>query len=447
MRRNSLTVRLTLAASALIGLGLAAAGLLLVVMFRDHVERRFDSGLEDQLEELVAASEIDGAGILALTWTPVDPRFNRPGSGWYWQVSLQGEVVRRSLSLTGMVLSRAGDQSREIASVPGPAGRPLRILRRSITLPGVAGAFDFAVAGPVDNIDADVWRFSAITASTLAVLGLFLVVAVYVQVRFGLGPLIRLRRALSDIRTGRSERMPSAFPDEVEPVVEELNALLDQNRTLLQRARTQAGNLAHALKHPLTIMTHETNRLTGEQAQLMAEQLAAMRNAINRHLSQARVAGLSEAIGMRTPVAESVDGLRLSMERLHAGRGLCVETRLPDALLFAGNAEDLEEMLGNLMDNACKWAKNRVLVQGRNLDGRLILTVEDDGPGIAVNAREMVLRRGRRLDESVAGAGLGLDIVRDIAELYRGTLRLEASASGGLKAELDLPAPEADLHH
>lgn len=442
MRRNSLTVRLTLAASALIGLALAATGLLLVVMFRDHIERRFDKGLGDQLEELVAASETDSAGVLALTWTPVDPRFNRPGSGWYWQISLRGEVIRRSLSLTGMALPGSGGVSREIVSVPGPAGRPLRILRRSITLPGAAGALDFAVAGPVDDIDADVWRFSAITATTLAVLGLFLVLAVYVQVRFGLRPLIRLRQALSDIRTGRSERMPAAFPDEVEPVVEELNALLEQNKALLQRARTQAGNLAHALKHPLTIMTHETSRLEGEQAELMSEQLAAMRNAINRHLSRARVAGLSEAVGMRTPVAESVEGLRLSMERLHAGRGLRIETQLPAPLLFAGNAEDLEEMLGNLMDNACKWAKSRVVVQGSNRDGRLILAVEDDGPGIAANDRGTVLRRGRRLDESVAGAGLGLDIVRDIVELYRGTLQLEASRLGGLKAELDLPAPE-----
>lgn len=443
MRRNSLTLRLTLAASALIAIGLVATGLLLVLMFRDHIERRFDKGLEDQLEELVAASEADTSGALVLTWTPVDPRFNRPGSGWYWQISHRGVVVRRSLSLTGMALQDVGEGVRRITLMDGPAGHRLRLLSRSIRLPGAPEGFVFVVTGPVDDIDADVWRFSAITASTLAILGLCLVVAVYVQVRFGLRPLIGLRKALSDIRTGRSDRMPETFPDEVEPVVEELNALLDHNRTLLERARTQAGNLAHALKHPLTIMTHETGRLTGEQARLMAEQLAAMRNAVDRHLSRARAAGLSAAVGVRTPVAGTVHDLRASMERLYAGRGLNIEAELNGQLLFAGNAEDLEEMLGNLMDNACKWAANHIVVRAATRDGRLIVTVEDDGPGIAENDRETVLKRGRRLDESVAGAGLGLDIVRDIAELYRGTLRLEASPLGGLRTVLDLPAPQA----
>lgn len=441
MSHNSLTLRLTLAASALVGLSLAATGILLVLMFRDHIERRFDGGLEDQLEELVAASEIDGSGALSLTWTPVDPRFNRPGSGWYWQVSQQGDVIRRSLSLTGMALPGIRGGARDVVTAAGPAGGQLRILSRPITLPGAPGAFDFAVAGPVDDIDTDVWRFSAIIATTLSILGLCLVVAVYVQVRYGLRPLIRLRQALSDIRTGRSERMPETFPDEVEPVVEELNALLDQNATLLERARTQAGNLAHALKHPLTIMTHEAGRLDRERAQLISEQLVAMRNAIDRHLSRARVAGLSASVGVRTPVATAAEDLRISMERLHAGRGLCIEADLPRDLLFAGNAEDLEEMLGNLMDNACKWASGRIRVSGESRDGRVVVTVEDDGPGIAEADRDTVLGRGRRLDESVAGAGLGLDIVRDIAELYRGTLRLEASPLGGLKAVLDLPAP------
>lgn len=441
MRHNSLTLRLTLAASALIGLGLAVTGVLLVLMFRDHIERRFDAGLGDQLDELVAASEFDPTDGLALTWTPVDPRFNRPGSGWYWQVSQQGNVIRRSLSLTGMALPGNRNGGREVTRIPGPAGGYLRVLSRSITLPGTRNAYDFSVAGPVGDIDADVWRFSAITATTLSILGLCLVIAVYVQVRFGLRPLVGLQQALSDIRTGRTERMPETFPDEVEPVVEELNALLDQNSTLLERARTQAGNLAHALKHPLTIITHETGRLDRERAQLISEQVAAMRSAIDRHLSRARVAGLSASVGVRTPVARTVDDLRVSMERLHAGRNLCIEVDVADDAMFAGNAEDLEEMLGNLMDNACKWASGRIAVCSETLDGRTTISVEDDGPGIAEPDRGSVLGRGRRLDESVAGAGLGLDIVRDIAELYRGSLTLESSGLGGLRAVLDLPGP------
>lgn len=444
MRHNSLTLRLALAAAALIAVGLAATGALLVFMFRDHIERRFDMALADHMEELVAASEIGANGAFVLTWRPTDPRFNRPGSGWYWQIASDGVVLSHSLSLVGMTLDRpVASGADRIAVLEGPIGRGLRAYVRPITLPGTDGVFVYTVAGPEDDIAADVRRFSAITAVTLAVLGLCLIAAVIVQVRFGLNPLVHLRRALTDIRTGRIHRMPETFPDEVEPVVEEVNALLDQNTLLLDRARTQAGNLAHALKHPMTVMALEARHVEGERGQIMAEQLTAMRNAIDRHLSRARVAGLSGAVGARTPVGEVVDGLRISMERLHAERKLVIESLPCNGLLFAGTAEDLEEMLGNLMDNACKWATRRVRVGGEAQQDRLRMTVEDDGPGIAESHRHLVLARGRRLDESVSGAGLGLDIVRDIAEMYRGSLVLDESPLGGLRAVLDLPAPLA----
>ncbi len=439
MRRASLSRRLALAAAGLIAVSLFAADMVLVLMFRDHIERRFDRELSDQMEELIAAGEIDVAGRFQLTWTPVDPRFNRPGSGWYWQISRGDRMVAQSQSLAGMALQAPFGGDDGLLQLIGPAGARLRVATRPITLPGGAEPFRFAVAGPVSDITNDVRRFSAITGVTLLVLGIGLVGAVIFQVRFGLHPLSDLQRSLADIRSGRAQRLPEQYPAEIEPVVEELNAVLDHNAALLARARTQAGDLAHALKHPLMALAQQAREIEGEAGKLLSSQVLAMNSSMNRHLSRARVAGPGGAIGVRTSVAEIFDGLCFSLELLYRERGLAMDGAGMAGLYFAGDAQDLEEMLGNLMDNACKWARSRVNVSAVQ-DGRwLRIAVEDDGPGIAAEHREAVLARGRRLDEAVAGAGLGLGIVCDIAEIYRGRLSLEESALGGLKALLELP--------
>jgi signal transduction histidine kinase len=289
-----------------------------------------------------------------------------------------------------------------------------------------------------------------ITGATLATLGAGLIIAVLFQVRYGLRPLNGLRDALSDIRSGRRHRMPETFPTEVEPVVEEVNALLDHNAALLSRARLQAGDLAHALKHPLMVIAHEAGALDGEGGRVIAEQVAAMRGAVDRNLARARIAGPGAAVGARAPVAEVFQGLRYSLDLLYRDRSLRIEGEGLDGLSFAGDAQDLEEMLGNhleemlgnLMDNACKWCRSRVRVAATHSNGGLAIAVEDDGSGVADEEREAALARGGRLDERAAGTGLGLWIVRDIAELYRGSLWLSESELGGLKAKLLLPAAE-----
>lgn len=441
MKLNSLTLRLAMAAAGVIGLSLAATGLLLVFLFRGHIESKFDQEMSGEVDELVAASEIDRSGVLALTWFPVEPKFKRPGSGWYWRITRDGDELYHSASLQGMTLDLADSDRPGIYVFDGPTERRLRAFSQPITLPGSNGVFVYTVAGPVGEIDRDVWRFLTITTTTLAALGLGLITAMIVQVRFGLLPLAGLRRALADIRTGRLQRMPESFPDEVEPVVEELNALLDHNAMLLERARVQAGNLAHALKHPLTVMIHETRQVEGERGQILSQQLAAMRGSINRYLSRARAAGPGGATGVRTNAAEVVEGLRFSLDRLYRERGIAISVDGFEGLFFAGDPQDLEEILGNLMDNACKWSRREVRISGALADGWLKIAVEDDGPGIPDGERDAVLMRGRRLDETIPGAGLGLDIAHDIIELYRGVLRLEQSAGlGGLKVEVTLPA-------
>jgi signal transduction histidine kinase len=445
MIRRTLTLRLLAGSIAWVAATLLATGVLMAVLFRDYIERRFDAALMDHLEELVAAAELDRQGALALTWVPVDPRFNRPQSGWYWQVRAAGAVMAQSESIWGHRLdlpdapAAAGPQTQQFV---GPRRQPLRAILQDITLPEADRHFTFAVVGPVADIDRDVADFAWQLALTLTALGVGLLGAVLFQIRFGLGPLRAMQRALADVRFGRSTRLPETFPAEIQPVVSELNALLDHSESLLDRARTQAGNLAHALKNPLTVIANEARAVEGERGALLREQALGMKSCIDRYLTRARAAGSDGVLGARAAVAGVVEDLRFSLDRLYQDRGLDIRVSGLDDLRFRGDAQDLEEMLGNLLDNACKWARRQVHVHGRATDGRLRIAVEDDGPGIPEARQAEVLRRGGRLDEATSGSGLGLDIVRDVAALYHGSLALGRSSLGGVRAELDLPAAE-----
>jgi len=445
MLRRSLTFRLVATATLWLVGWLAAAGLLLVFLFRDHIERRFDRQLFDHMEEMVAASEVTAGGELVLPWTPSDPRYNRPHSGWYWQIASSEDVVVRSESLWHDRLEverpRAGSGA-QVQALIGPGQEALRGLVADITLPRARGHFVLAVAGPLSDIDRDVDAFVVQLAMTLGTLGIGLLGAVLLQVRFGLQPLRALRQAIAGIREGRSERLPESFPEEVQPVVSELNALLDRDAALLDRARTQAGNLAHALKNPLSVIRNEAREVEGERGALLRDRIAAISDHVDRYLVRARAAGSGDVLGARAAVADVVDDIRFSMGLLHRERGLEIAVSGLDGLVFRGDARDLEEMVGNLMDNACKWAKTQIAVGASQVDDRLVIAVEDDGPGIPGDRRAEVLHRGRRLDETVAGSGLGLDIVQEIAVLYRGSLALDESELGGLRARLDLPAGE-----
>ncbi len=443
MIRNTLTLRLVVASTVWVVGSLLAAGILLSLLFRDHIERRFDATLVSFLEELVAASEITNTGDVTLAWTPADPRFNRPYSGWYWQI-LQGDVVAAQSesvwqSRLDIAVPDAGSGPR-IQQFTDPGNQLSRALVQDITLPEVETHFTFVVAAPVADIESDVKEFTSNLAVTLAALGIGLLCAVLFQVGFGLRPLRAMRRGLTDIRSGKLDRLPESFPDEVQPVVTELNALLDHNAALLERARTQASNVAHGLKTSLTVITNEARAIEGKRGEILRNRAESMANGIDRYLSHARAVGPGTMVGARTPVKDVVDDLRFSMDLLFKDRALRVHASGLDGLSFNGDKHDLEEMLGNLMDNACKWARGEVLVRGERSADRVLISIEDDGPGISPEQQAKVLERGRRLDESVPGTGLGLDIVRDIAELYRGKIELGRSSLGGLSAQLDLPA-------
>ena len=249
-----------------------------------------------------------------------------------------------------------------------------------------------------------------------------------------------MQQALGNIQKGKALRLPENYPVEIEPVVSEFNSLLDHHSALLERARTQVGNLAHALKNPLTVIRNEAKAIGNERGRVIREQTAAMANSVERYLSQARIAGTAGVLGVRTNVKTPVEDLCFSMERLYKEKELEIQRSIPEKCWFRGEEQDLEEMLGNLIDNACKWAGSEVQVRAMCADDRLLIMVEDDGPGIPEQRKSEVLRRGYRLDENVHGSGLGLDIVQDIVGLYRGSISLGEGPHGGLSVRLDLPS-------
>lgn len=263
-------------------------------------------------------------------------------------------------------------------------------------------------------------------------------------VRRGLSPMQQLRQKLGAVRDGRAPRVEGAYPSEVQPLVDDLNALIDQRERAVQRALAKAADLAHALKTPLAVLAQEAERAktAGQDdfADAIGQQVARMTRQVNYHMAHARAAASGSVTGSRALVAEAADGICRTLRRLHADRRLHLESKVPAGLAVLCQREDLEEMLGNLVENACKWARTTVTIDADQEPGRVALTVDDDGPGLPESMREAVLGRGVRADEAAPGSGIGLAIVRDLAELYGGTIQLQRAPLGGLRARLTLPA-------
>ena len=264
------------------------------------------------------------------------------------------------------------------------------------------------------------------------------------QVRRGLSPFDELRARLPGVRDGRDRRLEGTYPSEVQPLVNDLNALLDHREGIVRRAMAKAGDLAHGLKTPLAVLSQEADRARAdghvELAAAISQQVERMRSQMDYHLAQARSAASGATPGARCPVLTSAEGLARTLLRLHAGRGLVIDVKVEPEHAVRAEREDLDEMLGNLLDNACKWAKSRVTIESTAADDAVVITVDDDGPGLDPSMRDAVLQRGVRADEAASGSGFGLAIARDLALLYGGSISLDSSPAGGLRARLELPA-------
>ena len=445
MRTDSLSFRLAAIATLWCVAALLAGGMLLSSLFRDYVQRNFDARLVILLEGLVTTSKVEGDGQLRLERSLGEPRFEQPYSGWYWQISNPDGPIERSRSLWDQELRPPPDPTHDPIQrydMVGPESMPIRVIARDIVLPGDERPFRYAVAGDLTEVEQEIKRFNGTLAWSLSFLGIGLLAAVVVQVRYGLYPLRRIRRALSDIRSGRADRLQGRFPAEITPLANELNALLEHNAQVVERARTHVGNLAHALKTPLSVLANESVGGKSTLADTVRRQTERMRRQVDHHLSRARTAAAGRVMGARTDAGSVVDDLTRTLARIHAVREVAIDSRCPPGLTFRGERQDLEEMIGNLMDNACKWARTRVRVRVERRGDRLCFLVEDDGSGLSPAQRDQVIERGRRLDEQVSGSGLGLAIADDVARLYGGSIELKDSELGGLQVVLELPAAE-----
>ena len=467
---SSLRFRLLAATVLALSVALLLAGLLLSGFFKQEVERQFEATLRQQLDQLTSSLEFNTAGeLLPMVRTLPDPRWQRPYSGLYWQID-GPENVQRSRSLWDAVLTLPADPLSDgqvhAHQSAGPQGARLLVLERSVHAPEFpASAWRVAVAADTRSTQDAVKRFGSVLVFSLSALLLLLVLAAFAQVYVGLRPLRSLEQALKELREGRSQALQGNFPKELLPLTDDFNRVLERQAQTLARARQQAGNLAHAVKTPLAVLSQAvTQSQTGsagtspaplaQLVQLVNEQVALAKRHIDWHLARARSAGAHRLPGQRTPVAPALAGLVRVMQRVHAARELDIELDIPETadpadtgLVFAGEEQDLQEMLGNLLDNACKWARHRVHVLAQalprsNAGGQLLVRIEDDGAGIDESLRLQVMSRGVRADESVPGSGLGLAIVADLVALYGGSLQLGQSALGGLKVELLLPSAQ-----
>jgi signal transduction histidine kinase len=473
-RQPSLVRRLVVLHALLSAAVLVAGGLTLSAFFAERSTAAFDERLGEDVLDLVSGTSVDETGEVAAP-TLTDARTGYAYSGKYWELvtpSGAGQVraIDRSRSMWDApdfalppggapeLASQAGKTIYYdgVGPAPTPTGappaqpnapvrkEPVRIAAEEVRIAGVKDPIVFMVAQDRSPIDSNIRTFEVSVAVALAALLAMLIAGVVLQVRVGLRPLFRLQRDVAAVRTGKADRVVGDYPAELEPLALELNALMAHNQEVVERQRTHVGNLAHALKTPLTVMDAEAQASPGSLAELVRRQVVVMREQVDHHLRRARASARQQGGGERTAVAPLLEELALTLERIFQDKRVEIDWRAPDELSFHGERQDLLELAGNVMENACKWCKARVRVTAEpTTPTTFSLTVEDDGPGLAAEDRQGVLQRGARLDETAPGSGLGLSIVDELARAYGGDLTLTDSALGGLKATLSLPRAEA----
>ncbi|MBB4004220.1 ATP-binding protein [Aurantimonas endophytica] len=447
---RSLTARVIVLSSLWAVVALAAAGGLISKLYEQTAAKGFEELLTAQLYNLVNSVGIGQNGSLSGSPDLGDLRYVQPLSGWYWEVLPASENTRGRLSSGSLgilsipempVAEEPFDPAyRRTYEIPGLDGETLKVLETEVVLDAQNHAARFRVMGNASVLAADMAQFDRTLALYLGAVGLGTVLVNVLAILFGLRPLREVRGALSRVRTGRAERLTGRFPSEIEPLAVELNALIDNNRRIVERSRTQVGNLAHSLKTPIAVLVNEAEAVGGERGRIIADQSERMRQQVQHYLDRARVAAQSEGAVFRTPVQPVLERLARVIAKLNPHLELDFDAATARDLVFAGEQQDLEEMVGNLLENAGKWARGQVRLSAvASSPERLAIVVEDDGPGLTEAEMAVATKRGRRLDEAVPGSGLGLSIVSDMVAEYRGTLGFARSALGGLRAEIALP--------
>ncbi|MCD7059506.1 sensor histidine kinase [Pelagibacterium xiamenense] len=446
MRKGSIAFRLFWLSAGWLIVALVATAFLLSELYSQALDRDLNETLEFHIATLVGRTleaRSPGSDTIAIA----DPRFSRPTSGWYWQIRDEnGGIVNFSASLVGTVLpdldtpyNAANTRSGVIEDANG---QRLRAVERLVTLADI-GRLSIMVAGNLTDLNERTEAFRGQAIVVLGVVGLILAAMSAMIARFALRPIERLREAVEAVREGDAPTVAGDFPQEIAPLAEEVNELLRSNTQIIERARSQVGNLAHGLKTPLAVLRNEAETDKSALGQTVMVETTNMSKIVATYLDRARLSARTSVVGKRADTAMVLNRLGRVMAKLHKGHD--VEVAIDeDTPWFRGDEGDLEEMVGNLLDNACKWARSAIRLGAAEIvregNRQVHVVVEDNGPGLSPQEAEKVLRRGVRLDEKTPGSGLGLDIVKELVDVYGGDLTMTGSEMGGLKVELFLPA-------
>jgi len=446
MQKGSIATRLFWLSAAWLVVALIATAFLLSALYSRALDRSLLDALNFNLETLVARTLEAGAPD-ALSVVAADPRYDRPASGWYWQIAdSKGSFFNLSNSLVGASLpkiSKPFDKDNTRSGVAYDSfGTKLRIIERKVTILDLE--LFVSVSGNLDEIAALTGQFRSQALVVLGAVGAMLAVMSFIIGRVALRPIGQLRQAIEDVRAGGAKRVEGDFPSELTPLADELNQLLRSNLEIVEQAKNQVGNLAHGLKTPLAVLRNEVAGKKTALAGVVGEQVEKMNSQVKTYLDRARLSARSVVIGKRSDVFKVLERLVRVMKKIHPECKISLGPPCAKTIWFRGEDADLEEMVGNLLDNACKWSKTEVNISlslcERDRQQMVLISIKDDGKGLTREQVASVLKRGVRLDEKTPGSGLGLDIVKELVDVYGGELSLNGSPQGGLEAIVKLPA-------
>ena len=445
---NSLALRLFTSAAVWIVLTLVGTGLILSDLNRETNQQAFDDKLNLLLEALIGASRVDSQESITVISSIGEPRFFQPYSGWYWQINSGAKTLSRSRSMWDQVFTtdkrliggraqfldsslKGNNKSNDVIET-----KQLQIVQREISFPGFSGPLIFMVSGDKKEYLQNISEFNNTVTIALFILGIGLMIAVYLQVHFGLLPLNKIKKSLFKIRNGDASKLEENYPSEVQPLALEINDLIQHNAKIVDRAKTHVGNLAHVLKTPLAVVSNEIS----DKDNLMNKQLKLMKKHIDRYLKKAHLDASGKVAKEKLDISELTRKMIKIFNKIYPKVTIKLEENNKKLLVYSSK-EDMEEVIGNILENSCKWAKSLIKVNlTKQSDTCVIFKVEDNGPGLEKEQLTKVFGRGFRIDEQKPGTGLGLNIVKDIVESYKGEVWLgRSNALGGLEVNIELP--------
>ncbi|CAN0408900.1 unnamed protein product [Ectocarpus sp. 12 AP-2014] len=437
--RRSISLRLLLAVLLMVGLALPIAGTLLSHHYRSAATQAFDERLAATLNVIIAGVTYDNIGQQLVHDRALgDPRFDHVYSGWYWQITDSDQHTLSSRSLWDQRLPVIENENLSARALTGPRGQSLRVVERDIYLAPLEDPLHISVAARDDVLIMDIRDFQRLIWGGLTGLGVLLLGVLALQVHWGLAPLRRMRANLHDVEQGRAEQLDTRLPEELATLAISMNAVLARDQRLIERGRHTAGNLAHALKTPLSVMRLQLRQLPDASRATWEVELARVDSAVRHHLARASAAGEGvrfAPIDLHTTLAPLINGLA----RLAQRRGIELHQSWQGKVQVHMDGQDIQELVGNVMDNALRWAQSDVHLRVQVKAQWLTLTVSDDGPGMSEAECQQAVQRGKRLDEQRSGSGLGLAIVTDLVSLYNGHMHLARANAGGLDVVVELP--------